>query len=124
MAVPLYLRLADSQTGKQITRILKSATTPEVWYTIYTTKEINMTINLNSKATILSIYFVSFLISTLIVKTFGMIGLIPYVALIIFFPLKSKPNNLNVISATSGKLLESNTRTKKAETKLLTGRSL
>ena len=76
-----------------------------------------MTINLNSKILPYIIYFSSFIISTIIVKTVGFLGLIPFLLFIVFFPLNPKPEELNTIPMKNHKQL-----TSKDNTRLITQR--
>ena len=71
-----------------------------------------MTINLNSKILPYVIYFSSFIIATIIVNTIGMIGLIPYLLFIAFFPLDPKPEELNTIPMKNHKQLTSKDNTR------------
>ena len=76
-----------------------------------------MTINLDSKILPYIIYFSSFIISTIIVKTVGFLGLIPFLLFIAFFPLDPKPEELNTIPMKNHKQL-----TSKDNTRLITRR--
>jgi len=76
----------------------KSATGTNVWYTIFITKETNMKINTDSKILPYIIWFSSFIISTIIIKTIGIFGLIPLLLLVALFPLEPKPDELHTIS--------------------------
>ena len=76
-----------------------------------------MTINLDSKILPYIIYFSSFIISTIIIKTVGFLGLIPFLLFIAFFPLDPKPEELNTIPMKNHKQL-----TSKDNTRLITRR--
>lgn len=76
-----------------------------------------MTINTDSKILPYIIYFTSFFAATIIIKTIGMIGLIPYLLFIALFPLKSPPSTLNTIPMKNHKQL-----TSKGITRLITRR--
>ena len=76
-----------------------------------------MTINTDSKILPYIIYFSSFIISTIIIKSFGFLGLIPFLLFIAFFPLDPKPEELNTIPMKNHKQL-----TSKDNTRLITRR--